>query len=329
LYVLHAGDDSRSQVVLDAGPLGGGSGGHGHADALSLTLNLDVKPLLVDPGACSYVGPGSDRTHFRTTAAHNTVMVDGLSQAEPRTPFSWFRWPEVKVEAIALAPEFEFIASSHDGYTRLQSPVTHRRTLFAPHVGFWFVLDELMSDEPHDYTLHWHLAPGANVEREARDRWRAELEGSKLHLLTVADEWLPAVESSWFSPAYGVKQTAPVISLTKKAQGKEAVATVLWAGNLGTSAPTLTMLNCLSNIPAYRLTNGVNDSIFIFGDSISDININGWESDARFLYGIQDADGHPFRVILIQSTFVRYQGKILYESTDHPSLFVWEQKRCF
>lgn len=327
IYIFHGGESSRSQVVLDAGPLGGGSGGHGHADALSLTLNLDGKPLLVDPGACSYVGPGSDRNSFRTTGIHNTVVVDSLSQAEPQTPFSWFRWPEVKVEAIAFTPEFEFIAAFHDGYSRAQPPVTHRRTLFAPHEGFWFVLDELMSDGPHDYALHWHLAPDAKVEQRAGDRWAVTMQGSELQLLTVADRWLPTVESGWFSPAYGTKRTAPVVSFTKKSFGNETIATVLWAGNIGTPPPALSTLNPSSRTSTYYLKNSAKRSIFIFGDGTSTINIDGWESDARFLYGTLDANGHPFRVIVIQGTIVRHCGKILRKPTNHPTHFVWERMR--
>ena len=313
----------RSQLVFDAGPLGGGSGGHGHADALSLTLNLNGKPALVDPGACNYVGPDSEREDFRVTGAHNTVTVDGLSQAIPKTAFSWFQWPQVSLETVAFTPEFEFIAAAHDGYTRCQPPVTHRRTVFAPHDGFWFVLDELVSDGPHDYALHWHLAPGADVEQEAAGRWSVGLEESKLYIITAADGWHPAVESGWFSPAYGAKQAAPVVRLDKKsAGGKEAIATILWAGASG--APALAALNPAPAHRAYRLGNGDGHSVFIVGDGVSAAAIDGWETDARFLYGIVGADGQPLRVILLQASFVLYCGLRLHESTERLACFVWD-----
>jgi hypothetical protein len=328
VYVSHAGDTLRSQVVMGTGRPGGGSGGHGHADALSLTLNLDGKPLLVDPGAFNYIGPGPERNEFRTTRAHNTITVDGLSQAEPRTAFSWFRWPEVTVEASIFTPEFEFIAASHDGYTRLQSPVTHRRTLFGSHQSFWFALDELVSDGLHDYALHWHLAPGSNIDQQAEDRWVVEREGSRLHILTVADDWLPSVESGWFSPAYGDKQTTEVISLSKSAGGNEDIATVLWVGTCDTSAPELTALGHFSDVPAYSLTHGANHWIFIFGGGVSNTEIKGWESDARFIYGKLDENGCPSRVILVQGTFVRFGGETLHESAEPRAYYVWERKKC-
>jgi uncharacterized heparinase superfamily protein len=323
IYVSDAGDASRSQVVMDAGPLGGGSGGHGHADALSLTLNVDGKPLLVDPGACVYFGPGSERERFRTTQAHNTLTVDRLSQAEPRALFSWFRWPEVTIETVAFTPEFDFIAASHDGYARLQPPATHRRTLFTPREGFWFVLDELASDGPHDCRLHWHLAPGAEINQQGADGWIVDLEGSALQLLTAADGWRRTVEADWFSPSYGQKQAASVLTVTKDATSRESIATVLWTGALQGRGLALTALSDSSGMPAYCITTGAHRSMFLFGDGVSTLQVEGWESDARFLYGIVDADGMPLRLISVHSRFVRHKGMTLHESAQKVEHYVW------
>ncbi len=322
LYIAHGGGKSASQLVFDAGPLGGGSGGHGHADALSLTLNLDGRPLLVDPGSCNYVGPGSDREAFRITQAHNTVTVDDLSQTIPKAAFSWFQWPRVVMETVMFTPEFEFVAASHDGYTRLHPPVTHRRTLFNSHHGFWFVLDQLIGNGPHNYAVHWHLAPGSNLEQEADTRWGLELEDSKLHILTASDGWVPKLGTGWFSPAYGVKQSAPVLSLSKHGQSGGSIATVLWAGNSNRPAPTLDTLCLSTGLSAYCLADGISRSLFIFGDGVSSFEIEGWNSDARFLYAVTGEDGHIKYVIALQSTFVRHGSQTLHESTARKESFV-------
>jgi hypothetical protein len=318
LYISHAGE---SQVVLDAGQLGGGTGGHAHADELSLTLNLDRKPLLIDPGACVYAGAGAEREYFRTTGAHNTVTVDGLSQAEPRTAFSWLQWPEVQVEATAFCSEFDFIAASHDGYANLRAAVTHRRTLFAPREGYWFVLDELESRGAHEYTLHWHLAPGSTVH-EGADRCVVELDGSRLELLTASDRWFRAVESGWYSAAYGQKEAAPLIRFTKRSYGAETFATVLWVGAPERPAPTLTALANSLGLPAYCLTAGQTRSLFSVGDGVSIMEIDGWQSDARFLYAVLNPHGGPLRLVSVQSRFVRYRGRAFQESAQTAPFFV-------
>jgi hypothetical protein len=52
---------------------------HAHADALSFQLWWRGRPVLVDPGTCTYE-PGPDRDWFRSTRAHSTVCVDGRNQ---------------------------------------------------------------------------------------------------------------------------------------------------------------------------------------------------------------------------------------------------------
>ena len=81
-------NSSTSHAVLDAWPHGFMNGGHAHADALSLTLTVSGRPLLIDPGTASYVDSVL-RDRFRSTAMHNTVVVDGRPQALPSGPFHW------------------------------------------------------------------------------------------------------------------------------------------------------------------------------------------------------------------------------------------------
>ncbi|MGE3181369.1 MAG: alginate lyase family protein, partial [Phycisphaerae bacterium] len=78
-YLLQTGktDEDNISVVFDCGPLGFGSiAAHGHADALSFTLRANGRELLTDPGTYDYFTHRAWRDHLRTTAAHNTVVVD-------------------------------------------------------------------------------------------------------------------------------------------------------------------------------------------------------------------------------------------------------------
>jgi hypothetical protein len=79
------GDDGRrfadaQHLVFDCGPLG--EGNHGHFDCLSFELAAHGRSLVVDPGRYTYSEAGETnwRVHFRGTAAHNTVCVDGRPQ---------------------------------------------------------------------------------------------------------------------------------------------------------------------------------------------------------------------------------------------------------
>lgn len=64
----------RIRLNLDAGEIGPPyMPGHGHCDGLSFELSLGGKPLFVNSGTGQYQGPF--RAWFRSTAAHNTVVM--------------------------------------------------------------------------------------------------------------------------------------------------------------------------------------------------------------------------------------------------------------
>ncbi|PYN93862.1 MAG: hypothetical protein DMD91_29220, partial [Candidatus Rokuibacteriota bacterium] len=93
-------------LVLDAGPLGCPvSGGHGHADLLSVQCAAFGRPSVVDPGTGCYTVEPEWRDFFRSTAAHSTVMVDGVGQAEPAGPFGWRQRPAARVLRWISTPE--------------------------------------------------------------------------------------------------------------------------------------------------------------------------------------------------------------------------------
>ena len=69
--------------IFDSGPLG--DGGHGHYDLLSLEIAAGGRPLILDPGRYTYDEQEPNLRHwFKGTAAHNTVVVDGLDQTPYR-----------------------------------------------------------------------------------------------------------------------------------------------------------------------------------------------------------------------------------------------------
>ncbi len=76
-YCLRSGD---IRILMDAGEIGPNFAvGHGHCDALSFELSVKGRPLFVNAGTGLY--QGELRPYFRSTAAHNTVVIDGQEQS--------------------------------------------------------------------------------------------------------------------------------------------------------------------------------------------------------------------------------------------------------
>lgn len=131
--------NSRMQVTLNAAPVPERQfGGHKHNDLLSVTLQVGERPVLIDAGTACYTADYDARNRSRSTAAHNTVGIDGLEQQ----PFYRDRLFYLKGEARAVVDLFSsagpinVVSAYHTGYQK-RTGIVHRRTL-------WVSLDERM-----------------------------------------------------------------------------------------------------------------------------------------------------------------------------------------
>jgi hypothetical protein len=233
-YVLRDGWTPTSSVlVLDCGPHGVLNCGHAHADALAFDLSVGGTPVFVDPGTATYTGSARQRDHFRSSAAHNTVTIDGRSSSVMAGPFQWARIARARVEAWVSQPAFDYFQGSHDGYTDLPEPATHRRSvLFVRGAGIWVVRDDILSEGTHDIMVTFQGAPGITMEPAGPGRLRCRAGSRAVAVLSAAA--LPegaglAVEVMAVSPCYGVTTEAPAARIRARTSGQATFTTVIEA----------------------------------------------------------------------------------------------------
>ncbi|WP_146009561.1 heparinase II/III family protein [Deinococcus planocerae] len=228
LYVLSAGQGAPREVrvLSTVGPLAfppPAGQGAGHADALSFTLAVGPQEVVVDPGV--YAGPadaGWPRA-FHSTAAHNTVEVDGQDQSPQAGASPWGRGGAV---AHLWEPREEGgrLVASHDGYERLPgAPVHHRELdLDARRLS---VTDHLEGQGRHLLRLHLHLHPDCEVQPEAPSVWRVAWPGGALRvrfdprLQVRCGQGEDAPDTGdpplgWYFPRYGARQASPSLRAT-------------------------------------------------------------------------------------------------------------------
>jgi hypothetical protein len=141
-----------TRVVFDVGELGFGSlAAHGHADALAVLLDRSGRAVLRDSGTGMYA-PVSLRDRFRATDAHNTVVVDGVSQAQPLGSHLWGRRFETTIEIVHLSDRYDAVRASHDGYR----DTLHTRSVIFVKPDLLVVLDCIASARARNATLVWH-----------------------------------------------------------------------------------------------------------------------------------------------------------------------------
>jgi uncharacterized heparinase superfamily protein len=160
-----------SFVLIDCGPHGAEIGcGHAHSDALSIEFASGGVTWLVDPGTFVYAADPKTRDEFRSTAAHNTVTVDDQPQSVPSNPFSWRTTAKCRLREFVEHNGAIFFQGSHDGYERLQDPVTHTRSALYlkpdPGVdlpGRLIVRDQFTAKKRHRYAIRFHFTPNCEV----------------------------------------------------------------------------------------------------------------------------------------------------------------------
>jgi uncharacterized heparinase superfamily protein len=135
---------------------------HAHADTLSCLVHVGGVPLLVDTGTSTYA-PGPVRGYERSTAAHNTLEVDGQDSTEVWGAFRAGRRARVTEVATCIAHGgVPTIEAAHDGYRQLPGRPLHRRRWLLTEAGLR-VEDYVTGRGRHAIVLRWHLAPGARL----------------------------------------------------------------------------------------------------------------------------------------------------------------------
>jgi uncharacterized heparinase superfamily protein len=157
LIVLRAGP---AHVVVRAGAHGPDHQlGHAHADLLSFEASLGRVRVVTDTGTGSYdAGPVRDR--LRSTAAHNTVQLDGAELLEAWGSFRVGRRSRASVRWRGQSNGFELLHAGHEAWSFLPGRPRHER-LFAVSADLLLVLDAVLGAGRHRVRSALHLHPDA------------------------------------------------------------------------------------------------------------------------------------------------------------------------
>ena len=144
-----------------------GKGSHTHNDKLSFVLRVDGREVICDSGTGCYTPDVATRNRLRSTAAHNTVEIDGREQNHitPGPAGLFTLGNEATVSPIESGHDGQgwYLRASHHGYKALG--VTHSRTVHAMEEPPAFVIeDDLTGDGVHDFSLHFQFVSDRNLE---------------------------------------------------------------------------------------------------------------------------------------------------------------------
>ena len=330
LYIM-ASDATRAQLVARAGQMGALRAGHSHCDLLSLNLSINGQECLSDPGTFRYVSETGERDQFRGTAAHNTLRVDGVDQAEAGNSFSWVSLPAVRVQHWIQGHTFDLLAAEHSGYQRLASPVTHSRWIVFLKPRFWFVRDVVQGEGRHILEMHWHLAPDFVWKEETGTTFLASSSVASdcaVTLLSAEDHNCSRnIRRGSYSRVYGRKAESSVLKFRKETELPSEFATVLFPGTVTAARlvpiPLLDGKSRRSNVIGYQFEESGENHFIFFAKSGEPWAWQGWASDAAFFYARVNGKAELVHLFLCDGSFAEIKGRRVFGSQCVVTRYEW------
>ena len=146
-------ENERFEAIVDVGNITASyQPGHSHADTFNYELRIDGQPFIVDTGISTY-DKTPRRQYERSTAAHNTVTIDGKDTSEV---WGGFRVGN-RAKVTLLKNRLNEVEAWHNGFGSLGKH--HRR--FAISADRFEIEDTVSTLREAESWIH--LAPGVTI----------------------------------------------------------------------------------------------------------------------------------------------------------------------
>ncbi len=199
-YVVFTGRNQR--LILDVGELGVSyQPGHAHCDLTSFEYAFDGERFIVDTGVGSYL-PDERRQKARSILGHNTVVVNGLDQAEIWQAFRMGR--RVSPSRVNLEQIHRGVRFSVEYENRLVPArgYWHRRRVEMVEEEFFLIQDAIRTSHPESIESRLHFPPDTEIQLEKGRCWLIR-EEKKVVLLWNPQQMRAQLHSWFYVPEFG------------------------------------------------------------------------------------------------------------------------------
>jgi hypothetical protein len=214
-YVLDAG---AFFCAVDGAPIGPSyNPGHAHSDNFTYELFFRGKRLVADAGTFSY-DPGPSRQLFRSTRAHNTVLVNDLEQSEV---WGGFRVARRSNPHLSRAGESGGLLVFQGAYRNQAAPalgIVHERLLVACPDRWVLVWDTVEGRGDILAENNIYLGPGWSLS-ETGGYWQVRHAGNANLFFQVAGVDHVERATGEHAPEFGKSVPVPRIILRRRGKG--------------------------------------------------------------------------------------------------------------
>uniref|UniRef100_A0A7C5P7W9 Alginate lyase family protein n=1 Tax=Thermodesulfobium narugense TaxID=184064 RepID=A0A7C5P7W9_9BACT len=209
---------------------------HGHSGVGNFELSIEGIDLILDSGTYKYNVSREERNYFRSTFAHNVLIVDSIPHDIPLKKFRWIGNSTVNrvwynKSPVNFGVEYDF---PRFGFSKMR----HRREFFLyNNDGFLVIIDFLSGRGTHLVEEIFHLSPLVErAEFYSDNSFECKIKDLRFSLVCGYSELSKSmkryfmhgtISKHWFSPKYGVKVLAPTIIFQQRLRTPLLVITLL------------------------------------------------------------------------------------------------------
>jgi hypothetical protein len=322
---------ARQHVVYDCGRLGDGS--HSHYDVFNFCYFAGGTPLIVDPGRYTYDSSPRDgvdwRHWFKSTAAHNTVAIDGLDQTRYLSRTKHGPDAAVRGREFRLGDRSDWVRASV--VSNEYAPV-HERFFLYMRREYLFIADRVdpIDGREHEATVRFHFPDrltGALSLRE--DPAGCEVTSPDVVVSVHGGAGARScIEPGWVSTSYGKKRPAPVLAFAQRGAAPMVFCSVVAPGH-GGKTPRIVVTReaglAVTHVHGSSPSGPFHDSLVTaFAEELPECALPGLRFRARDLAVRRDAGGRITYLVASGAEHVEVEGVCL--TVGGSGVIEWERE---
>jgi len=228
-YALHG---NQSKVIIHAGEVGQrGWGGHSHNDQFSFEYFHKSNTYIIDSGPYVYTSEPEERNKFRSTRAHNTLMIDNqeINRFKGRELFALENDSSCRLLGHQQAEQFSFIDLSHSAYRRLKNSVILRRQFYLDKkTGSLLIKDIIKTEGNHKIELNLHFNCEVEIKEISPHIYLARKDQEQISII-LPGGFEEKIVNGFISPSYGIKRESKRLILSTIISGSSEFETYFLA----------------------------------------------------------------------------------------------------
>jgi len=204
--------DKANFLFIDFGKFGAQKAGHSHSSITNFIYCYRGKNIINDSGTYTYNKSWKERNLFRSSKAHNILVINQKNQAEIKSWFEWEKKPKLKRNIYIKDGGIE-LSCIHNGYKGF---LVERKIITNDVLNELLIKDKIIplnylkTNELVSINLYLHFDNSIKLElinNRVLINDEMKLEISSKH------NFITRFEKFFYSPLYGIKMECPMLNI--------------------------------------------------------------------------------------------------------------------